>query len=140
MPRKSKQPPPQGIDQLQQVVSRGVSVWQALAQVITSLVDNIGLPGTLVFALLLVIHLWASPEQKREIIDIYILGKGIARLWPHVIMALFFVSCLLGQRHYYLKKIKTMSKEIDRIGAEKSRLQEERAGRSLQHSKQKNDD
>jgi hypothetical protein len=33
-----------------------------------------------------------------------------------------------------------MSEEIDRIGAEKSRLQEERAGRSLQHSKQKNDD
>lgn len=76
---------------------------------------------------------YASLEQKRELIDRYILGKGIEAVYPIVILAGLFGVVVYGQYRFYKADVSALREELGRVGKEKSDLQELLAGRSLNH-------
>jgi hypothetical protein len=76
---------------------------------------------------------YASLEQKRELIDRYVLGKGIEAVYPIGLLAGLFVVVLYGQYRFYQAEVRALRDELARVGKEKSDLQEWLAGRSLNH-------
>jgi hypothetical protein len=108
---------------------------QALAQIFTSLVETFGWPGASVVLTFWFTVWYATAEQKQRIIETYILGTGIARLWPMLIMAFLFAATGLAQYQWYVKKIKTLSNEVEREGKAKSELQEKQLAKQLEHAK-----
>lgn len=77
---------------------------------------------------------YATEDQKRRIIETYILGTGVANTWPIIILSVTFAVTAFAQRRWYLKKLEPLTKEIEREGVEKSQLQEAQAGGPLQHA------
>ena len=78
---------------------------------------------------------YATTEQKQRIIETYVLGTGIGKTWPILVMALAFVATALAQRRFYENKMKRLSDEVEREGKAKTRLQEKQIARQLQHAK-----
>jgi hypothetical protein len=115
--------------------SKLVAGIQAFAQIFTSLVETFGWPGASVVLTFSFVVWYATAEQKQRIIETYILGTGIAKTWPILIMALMFAITALAQRRYYDNKLKKLSDEIEREGKAKTKLQEKRIARQLQHAK-----
>ena len=99
----------------------------------TALVERFGWPGAVLIALGVFTHLWSSEDQKHQIIDMYILGKGMHSWWPLAVPSIFFGLVVWAQYEMNKKKVKELTKEMRRIGAEKSALQERISGRDLQH-------
>jgi len=99
----------------------------------TAIVERFGWPGAAIFLVFFCIQRWASDEQKREIIDKYILGKGMQEWWPFVIVSLFFLLLVWGQHVIYKRELGIKDAELKRVGKEKSGLQETSAGREWKH-------
>ena len=105
-----------------------------LADLVTVLLDRFGWPGLLVLVAFVSLYKFASDEQKREIIDVYFLGKGIGDVYPVLLTALLALGLLLAQRRWYRKKLEEMQQEIDRITKAKGQRQEEKIGADLHHT------
>lgn len=92
----------------------GDSISQVIVSLIT-LVKDIGLPGFLVSSFVLLIIGWGSTEQKREIIDRYVLFKsGSGHMFCAAIIVSLLVTMTIGV--YFFKKILTLErKEIKRL-------------------------
>jgi hypothetical protein len=114
--------------------SKLVAGIQAFAQIFTSLVETFGWPGASVVLAFWFAVWYATTEQKQRIIETYVLGKGIGRTWPILIMALAFAATALAQRRYYENKLKKLSDEVEREGKEKTKLQEKQIAKKLQHA------
>jgi hypothetical protein len=108
---------------------------QALANVFTTLVETFGWPGATVILTFWFVVWYATDDQKHRIIERYVLGTGVAQTWPIIILSLTFGVTALAQRRWYLKKLNTLTKEIEREGEEKSTLQGKKTQRQLQHAK-----
>lgn len=108
-----------------------------LAQIFTTLIETFGWPGSILILGFWFVVWYATPEQKHEIIDLYVLGKGISNLWPIITLSVVYVGTLVAQRRWYLKNMDRLSKELDREGKEKSALQAKRTTKQLQHAKTK---
>jgi len=88
---------------------------------------------------LLVVVLWfintnATSEQKKRIIDMYVLGQGISIVWPVIVV---FVGCILvvfAQHQIHKKTEQVLQTRIDELAEEKTKLQEEAIGRKLRHA------
>jgi hypothetical protein len=107
---------------------------QSLARVINTLIETFGWPGTLLVLGFWFVVSYATAEQKQRIVEIYVLGTGISRLWPLLFLTVVFVTTLLAQRSYYVSKLKILSDEVEREGRLKSALQAELTQRQLQHA------
>ena len=112
-----------------------IAVIQAFAQVFTSLVETFGWPGASVVLAFWFVVWYATTEQKQRIIETFVLGTGIGRVWPILVMSLMFVATTLAQYRLYAKKIQKRTDEIEREGKAKSALQEKRIATQLQHAK-----
>lgn len=108
--------------------------WIAAAKIFETVVDKFGWPGVLLLFVMYLIVYRASDEQVHNIIDMYILGRGIGAMYPLIFMGALFTTVVLAQRYVYKKKIKFMAHELDRIGSEKSGKQEQALGVPLHHS------
>lgn len=97
------------------------------------LVDKFGWPGVLVGFVIWLVEHDATVEQRRAIIDLYVLGKGLQAVYPLVFMGGLFLLVSLAQRYSYRKKLKLLEDEIQRIGGAKSAKQERALGTSLHH-------
>lgn len=115
--------------------SKLVAGIQAFAQIFTSLVETFGWPGASVVLAFWFTVWYATTEQKQRIIETYVLGTGIGKTWPILVMALAFVATALAQRRFYENKMKRLSDEVEREGKAKTRLQEKQIARQLQHAK-----
>lgn len=104
-----------------------------LIRFFTALVERFGWPGMLIFLGFYCAQTWSSAEQKRKWFDKYILGEGMSPWWPFILVGLLLLFTVWAQRVTYKKKLRIMQEELDRIGREKSRLQELVAGRPWQH-------
>jgi hypothetical protein len=111
----------------------GAAVTISIIRFFTAIVERFGWPGAAIFLVFFCIQRWASDEQRREIIDKYILGKGMQSWWPIVVVALFFLLLAWGQYVIYKRELKLKDAELKRIGREKSETQEQAAGRRWQH-------
>jgi hypothetical protein len=86
----------------------GGAFWFASGRVVQALVESIGLPGTfLVLGYLFVVN-YASVEQKREIIDTYVLWRGPHQILPAVLYLVAMMLLMFAQKHYFAKKIKAL--------------------------------
>jgi hypothetical protein len=101
----------------------------------TTLVDRFGWPGAALIALGMSIQLWGTSEQKHQMVDMFILGKGMHTWWPMVVPSVAFVLLVWAQRETNKKEIKKIREEMRRIGAEKSALQEKLSQRRLRHGR-----
>src|SRR5882724_3868529 len=122
-PRKSQQEP-----------TVKLSGWHAAARVFNNLADKFGVPGTFLLLIWLSVELWASTEQKQQIIDRYILGKGLSQFWPVIVVTLLALLAVWAYRERSEKRLHLIQDELNRCGAEKSLLQELLAERKLEHS------
>ncbi len=78
----------------------------------------------------------ASMEQKRDMIDLYILGRGVGQLYPLLVVGSLFTVTLFAQRFYFRKQIKLRDEEVRRLGEWKTEHQEKQIGVPLHHSSQ----
>jgi hypothetical protein len=108
----------------------------AWARVFERIVDKCGLTGAFLFFVCGFVVLYASPNQKRAIIDLFILGHGIHELYPTLLASLVFLALLLGQQYYYEKRIGKMEKELARLGEWKTNYQQSVISSPLHHSKE----
>ncbi len=76
---------------------------------------------------------FATDAQKREIIEIYVLGKSVQVIWPISVVCALAVAVVLAQKRYYDKKVAELQSQIDTVALEKSRLQESQAQKALSH-------
>jgi hypothetical protein len=98
--------------------------WFAAAQAFNGLVATFGWPGLLVILGYLFIIQYGSLEQKREIIDTFVLGKG-PESWRMVVMTVVFVLVLLAQRTIYTRALATKQGEVDRLALWKTNHQDQ---------------
>src|SRR5215467_9249489 len=84
----------------------------AWAGVFEKLIEKVGLTGAfLVFCCIFVV-IYASPQQKNEIIDLFVLGRGIRALYPTVVASAVFLALLVGQQFYFNRRIRLMEIEL----------------------------
>jgi hypothetical protein len=105
-----------------------------------SVVDRVGWPGLLVLTFCGLLFGWASADQKRQFIDLYFLGKGIGNVWPIVVLSIIFCATVVAQVRVYGKKIALIEKELERVGNEKSQLQQELTTAKLKRGKSKSEE
>lgn len=112
----------------------GVAIIEAIAWAFTSLVETFGWPGATIILSFGFVVRYATAEQKQRIVETYVLGTGLSKVWPIVIMALVFAATSLAQWRYYKGKIAKLSEEVEREGRAKSLAQEAKIGKRLQHA------
>jgi len=116
--------------------SRGDNATRIIIAVIsffTTLVDRFGWPGAALIAIGTAIQLWATPDQKHQLIDMYILGKGMLSWWPVIVPTVMFVLLVWAQRETNNREVRKLKKEMRRVGTKKSELQEKLSERRLRH-------
>lgn len=113
--------------------------WFFVSNIVAVIGDRFGLPGLAIAYGIYFVESNATAEQKRAIIDTYILLHGIEVIYPVVVLA--FISALLfgGQWYYYHRRLKVMKNELKRLGEWKTERQERQLGVSLHHSDSKED-
>lgn len=129
----SLSPPPQPPKR-----SRGDNATAIIITVVrffTTLVDRFGWPGATLFALGTAIQLWATPEQKQQMIDMYILGKGMYWWWPLAAPTIIALLLFWAQRFMNKREVRKIKGEMKRVGKKKSDLQEKLSGKQLRHRK-----
>ncbi len=125
---------PQDPEESSQKPSGGAATVQAFASIFTTLVETFGWPGAIVVLTFWFVVWYATDEQKHRIIETYILGTGIAHTWPIIMLSVTFAVTVLAQRRWYLKKMGTFVKELEREGEQKSLLQGKKINKSLPHA------
>ena len=115
--------------------STGAVAIQSLASIFNNLVETVGVPGAVFLVLVWFVVNYATTEQKQRIIDMYVLGTGVGRVWPQLVLSAIFVLVAFAMRYRYGVKLATLDAELDRMGREKSKLQAKLAGRELQQTK-----
>lgn len=124
-------------DEAPQKPNPGVAAIQAFADIFTTVVETFGWPGATVVLGFWFVIWYATNEQKQRIIETYVLGNGVSRTLPIIILSVTFAATALAQRRWYLKRLEKLTKEIEREGVEKSELQGKKVTKQLQHAKTK---
>jgi hypothetical protein len=105
----------------------------AFFDMLGTIVEKFGWPGTLVLFGMYFIERHATDHQKSEIVDMYVLGHGISHQWPIMVVSVVSIAALWAQKRHYGSKVAAINGRLDEAAAEKSRLQEELAGKKLNH-------
>jgi hypothetical protein len=106
----------------------------AISGLIETLLDRFGWPGVLVIYGLYFLEKNATQDQKRSLIDLYFLGKGINFQYPLIILGGVALLAFLAQWGYYQRRVRLMKAEIKRLGEWKTQHQQEKIGVALHHS------
>jgi hypothetical protein len=130
-PAKNKPKPRSGKWEARARADRAV----AWAGVFEKLVDKCGLAGAFLIFVCIFVLAYASPDQKRDIINLFILGRGIRALYPTLASSAVFVLLLFGQQFYFEKRIRKLQIELTRLGQWKSDHQEKQLTGPLHHSR-----
>ena len=109
----------------------------ALATAFEAVLDRFGWPGALLVFAAYFVEKYATLEQKRELIDLYLLGRNASSLYVHLVEGALFVAALLAQRYFFRKKIKLKDEELTRLGLWKTEHQEDQIEAPLHHSGEK---
>jgi len=107
----------------------------AWAGVIERLIDKCGLTGAFLIFISIFVVVYASPEQKQDIINLFVLGRGIHAFYPTLVAAVVFVLLLFGQQFYFDRRIRKLQLELARVGQWKSDHQQTQTVEPLHHSR-----
>ncbi len=100
---------------------------------LSGIVKEIGIIGFIVVIIVAIFLIWATPDQKREFIDSYILLKN-NNPYHCVIIVVFLASLMIIGTIYYQKMLNLRKKENNRIGQKKSEWQEKALEKQLKSS------
>ncbi len=107
----------------------------AVIKYLAGIMKEVGLIGFIVLVIASVFLIWGTTVQKREFIDTFILLKNTNQnQFPCVIVILTLFLLLVIGSIYSNKMLKLRREENNRIGKEKSVLQEKLLGKSLNSS------
>jgi hypothetical protein len=106
----------------------------AWAGVFEKLVDKCGLAGAFLVFVCIFVVVFATSEQKHEIINLFILGRGIQAFYPTLVSSGIFVLLLFGQQFYFGRRVHNLQLELTRLGQWKSDHQEQQIAGPLHHS------
>ncbi|MFC1475397.1 hypothetical protein ACFLQW_00160 [Candidatus Zixiibacteriota bacterium] len=106
----------------------------AFADVMTAIIERIGWPGGVFLLGYHFVVQNASSAQKTEIVDLYVLGKGLGAIYPIILMVATFAVVIIGQHLVYKKKLKVKTDEIDRLSKWKSEHQQNLIKGPLHHT------
>lgn len=109
----------------------------ALATVFEAILDRFGWPGALLVFVAYFVEKYATLQEKRDLIELYLLGRNASSVYTHLVLGGIFVAALLAQRYYFRKKLKIKDDELTRLGLWKTEHQEKQIGASLHHSEGK---
>lgn len=98
------------------------------------LVDRFGWPAVVLCGGAWFTNQNATIEQKRKIIDRYVLGEGIAPWWPLIVIAIVCVLVVWAQDWKHRHEVSVMRERLNEVAAQKNRLQELLAHRKLRHA------
>jgi hypothetical protein len=108
------------------------SSWPAVFEKIA---DKFGIPtafGVMSFA---AVSMWATTEQKRAIVDMYVLGRGVDQIYPIVIGSAVFTVLWFCQNRYFRRQLLLKDEEIARLAEYKSEHQQSQIVKQLHHTK-----
>lgn len=124
MPAKKQEKPVNQVPPVQ--VNQWVDLWHKLA-------DKFGVPTAFLVGACIWISVYSSTQQKSDMIDMYVLGRGLT--WtPFGVILVVGVVMFAGQNHYYRVQLKAKDREIERVGIEKSELQQKLIKGQLHHT------
>lgn len=104
--------------------------------VITNIIHAIGIPGAIVAFFMFIILVWGTPDQKREIIDNWVLFKTACQNQMSAIIVVFATAIVMILQYTYFHNRKKLDKlEIERLSKTRTELQEYMIGKSLHTSK-----
>lgn len=109
------------IDRKAETLSNRFNLGSRVIRFITVVIENLGWPGLLILSMLVFVVAYATPEQKQQLIDTYLLGKGIQTIW-HVLI--FFGLAILALLAQFMQTRRQFRNELKRLSVEKSLLQE----------------
>jgi predicted membrane protein len=99
-------------------------------------IKELGIPSFIVLFFVIIFVTFASKDQKSQFIDEFFLFKDVSKNpFPVAFVVLILIAAIILQYVYYNKIINQKSKENERLGAEKSKLQEVLLNKQL-HSSQ----
>ena len=101
---------------------------------IVRIVEHFGWPGALLIVCWRFVESHGTIEQKREIIDRFILGKGVTGGYPFLVMGGVFVLVVVAQYYFWQHRTKVLINEIERLSKWKSEHQEKKIGTDLHHT------
>jgi hypothetical protein len=111
--------------------------WMALATAFEAILDRFGWPGALLVFVAYFVEKYATLEEKRDLIELYLLGRNASSLYTHLVLGGIFIAAMLAQRHYFRKQLKIKDEELTRLGLWKTEHQEKQIGAPLHHIERK---
>jgi len=106
-----------------------ISFWAAL-------IKELGIPAFVVLFFVICFIWFATVEQKREFIDKYFLLKDVQNNpFPFTLIIVVLLLIIILQHIFYNKILKIHRDENDKLGIEKSDLQEKLLNKKLNSSK-----
>lgn len=105
---------------------------QSAVKLLTTVVKEIGLTGLLVVTVIAIFLFYGTEKQKQLFIDKFILLKGDVSYC--VVVILFLMATIVLGGTYQFKSLKAREAENNRIGREKSKLQEQFLDKELRSS------
>jgi hypothetical protein len=102
---------------------------------LTNIAHAIGVPGLIAVFFMWLIARYSTIEQKKQIIDTWILFKSTCSELKYTILVILFIICLFViQQIYYSKRRSLDKEEINRLSEYKSKYQETAIGKNLHHT------
>jgi hypothetical protein len=109
--------------------------WAAFVDGLALVVDRFGWPGAVLTFGFYFVQTHATIEQKHEIIDNYVLGKGFKGFYPYLILGGMFLLTFAAQQKYWSRRVKVLKEEVDRLSKWKTDIQQSTIGADLHHTK-----
>lgn len=110
------------------------SFFKALIDIIINVIDKLGWPGAALVLIYAYVYNKGTPDLHQKIISKYILLEWSGNYWC-IIIPVFVVSMIFAAHHFYYKnQLGLIQKELDRVVAERNKLQEEKTSKRLHHS------
>ena len=106
-------------------MSEDNKIGEGVLKAMAGILKELGLPSFVFFISFLTFLYYGTNEQKQEFIDRFVLFKGANEdLFPFCIVLAVVLILFAGTTYYQRMRIKILKEENERIGKEKSKLQE----------------
>jgi hypothetical protein len=89
--------------------NHGIRTWPAaFMDTMAMLVDRFGWPGALLLFGVYFVEKHSTSEQKHQIIDAFVLGKGIEGRYPYLIfgMLVVFAAVMFAQQRFWKEAVR----------------------------------
>lgn len=107
----------------------------SILKLTTTIFKEVGIAGFICIVLTFIFIYYSSIEQKTEFIDKFFLFKNSELTSPNVIFVIgILIITIIISNAYLLKENKRISKELDRVSALRTDLQEKLINKGLQSS------